>query len=97
METLLKADIFFFISTLGTVVTTAMIAVLLFYLIKAGKGLNNLLEMLQNNLGAGEEYLTDLRERLEDNVIFRFFFPPLKRHKAKAAKKEKRTGNKDNV
>jgi hypothetical protein len=88
METLLKADIFFFISTLATVVITVMAAVLLFYLIRARKSLNNLLNMLKDNLGAGEEFVSDLRERMEENVIFRTFFPPAKKSKRKTKKSE---------
>ena len=95
METLLKADIFFFISTLATVVLTVFVSILLVYLIKASKSLRNLLEVLENSFNNSEEYITDLKDRLEDNIVFRIFFPAFKKHKAKTAKKKGKAEDED--
>ena len=70
METLIKADIFFFIASIATVVVGTMTCVVLFYFIKAGK---NLFEVSRDFKDL------ELKERLEDNRIFRFFFPPLRK------------------
>lgn len=79
METLIKADIFFFISSVATVVLAILASILLFYLIKAGKNLYILSEALKSGLKESEEFVAELKERLEDNMVFRLFFPPLRR------------------
>ena len=87
MESLIKADIFFFISSVATVVLAILASVLIFYLIKAGKNLYMLSEVLKENLKDSEEFVEELRDRLEDNLVFRLFFPP--------ARQRKRARNKD--
>ena len=86
METLVKADIFFFISSVATVVLAILIAVLLFYLIKAGKNLYVISEALKNNYKDSEEFISELKERLEGNIIFRLFFPMLRRKRQSKTK-----------
>jgi len=76
METLMKADIFFFISSLATVVLAVLFSVVLYYFIKAGKNLYQISQKLQEHFHESEEFVLDLKERLEDNMIFRIFFPP---------------------
>ncbi|MFA6272937.1 MAG: hypothetical protein WC673_00360 [Candidatus Paceibacterota bacterium] len=79
MESLLKADIFFFISSIATIVFTILISVLLVYLIKAGKNLYKLSETLKSSYDDSEEFISELKERLEDNMVFRMFFPPIRK------------------
>lgn len=87
MESLIKADIFFFISSVATVMLAVLVFILLFYLIKAGKNLYRISEALKNNFKESEEFVTELKERLEDNIVFRLFFPPA-RKKQQAVIKE---------
>ncbi len=82
METLIKADMFFFISSLSTILTTVLIAFLLYYLVRAGRNLYLLTEMLKGSVKDSEEFINDLRERLEDNMMFRMFFPPARKRRA---------------
>ena len=88
METLIKADIFFFISSIATIVLTILISVLLFYLIKAGKNLREISEELKSDFEQSENFIDELKERLEDNVVFRIFFPPSHKHKKRTGAKE---------
>lgn len=81
METLIKADIFFLISSAATIVITVLVSILLFYLIRAGKNLYTLSEALKGGLRGSEEFVSELKERLENNFIFRLLFPPLRRKK----------------
>ena len=83
----MKADIFFFISSVATVILALFAAVLLYYVIKAGKNLYMLTEALKGGVKDSEAYIAELRERLEDNVVFRLFFPPARRKK-RAAKND---------
>ena len=86
MGTLVKADIFFFISSVATVVLAILASILLFYFIKAGKNLYLLSEALKGGFKDSEEFIAELKERLEDNLVFRFFFPPSRRRRRVAPK-----------
>jgi hypothetical protein len=92
MESLIKADIFFFISSVATVVLTVLVTVLLFYLIKAGKNLYMLSEALKGGFKESEEFIAELKDRLEDNMVFRLFFPPSRR-KPRTSTKNDNTKN----
>lgn len=81
METVMKADIFFFISSIASVVLTVLLSVVLYYFIKAGRNLYNISEKLQDHFKESEEFVFDLKERLEGNMIFRLFFPPARKRK----------------
>jgi len=81
METLVKADVFFFIASIATVVLTILISLLLFHLIRAGKNLYRLSEALKSEFKESEEFINDLKDRLENNFVFQFFFPPARKKK----------------
>lgn len=76
VETLLKADIFFFLASLATIILTVFVCVVLFHLNRVTKNLHQILEGLKNNFEDSEEFVGELRERLENNLMFRLFFPP---------------------
>jgi len=83
METVMKADIFFFISSIASVVLAVLLSIVLFYFIKAGKNLYLISERLQDHFKESEEFVLELKERLEDNFVFRLFFPPARNKKNK--------------
>ncbi|MDO8594113.1 MAG: hypothetical protein Q7R93_01180 [bacterium] len=88
METLLKADIFFFISSIATIVLTILASIVLYYFLKAGRNLSMLSDALKGGLKESEEFVQELKERLEDNMVFRLFFPPSKRRKKVVGKSD---------
>ena len=81
MGNLIKMDVFFFVVTIESIIVTVLFCIVLFYLIKGLRNLYHILEDLKENFKDGEEYVLELRERLENNFIFRFFFPPLRKKK----------------
>jgi hypothetical protein len=87
METVMKADIFFFISSIASVVLAVLLSIVLFYFIKAGRNLYLISQKLQEHFKESEEFVLDLKDRLEENWIFRLFFPPA-RSRRRDAKKE---------
>lgn len=91
METIMKADIFFFISSVSLVILTILLCVVFFYLIKAGRNLYIISEKLHQHFKNSEEFVFDLKERLEENILFRLFFPPSRRRKHSS---KKNTNNK---
>ncbi|MDP2930733.1 MAG: hypothetical protein Q8N56_04000 [bacterium] len=86
MDSLIKADIFFFISSVATVILAVLASVFLFYFIKAGKNLYMISEALKGGFKDSEEFVAELKDRLEGNMVFRLFFPPLRRKRRTAAK-----------
>ncbi len=80
-SSLFKADIFFFISSIATIVFTILTSILLIYLIKAGRNLYKLSETLKSSYSDSEEFIGELKERLENNMVFRMFFPPLRKRR----------------
>ncbi len=86
MDSIIKADIFFFVSSIATTILTILVAVLLFYLIKAGKILYKISKALESGFKDSEEFVNELKERLEDNIIFRLFFPPIHKSRKKNRK-----------
>ncbi len=88
MDTLVKANIFFFIASIATVLLTVLVAVVLCYFIKAGRMLHKMVLALEEHFADSEEFVAELKERLEGNLIFRFFFPVInKRNKSHGSKK----------
>lgn len=85
METILKADIFFFISSIATVILSVLLSVIFFYFIKAGRNLYLISEKMQEHFKESEEFVFELKERLEENMLFRLFFPPARRRKNERA------------
>lgn len=89
MDTLAKADIFFFITSIAVVVLTVLISIVLYYFIRAGRTLHRLSEALQEKFAESNEFVAELKDRLESNPIFRLFFPSSVRHKRISAKNKK--------
>jgi len=89
METVMKADIFFFISSIASVALAIMLSAALFYFIKAGRNLYHISEKLQDHFKESEEFVLDLKDRLEENMIFRLFFPPARNKKSAKEKDSK--------
>lgn len=70
-----------------------MLSIVLFYFIKAGKNLYLISEKLQEHFKESEEFVLELKERLEDNVLFRIFFPPARNRKNIRGEVKKRNNN----
>lgn len=86
MDSFIKADIFFFIASIATLIFALCFCVFMFYMIRAAKNLSKITELFKTNIAASEDYIAELADRLEDNTLFRFFFPP---KRAKRASKQK--------
>jgi uncharacterized membrane protein YkgB len=59
MESFMKADIFFFISSIGTIVLMALLAAALIYLVKFLKKVNKISDTVQDGIERLEEKVTD--------------------------------------
>lgn len=84
----MKSDIFFFISSVATIVLAMLASVVLFYLIKTGRNLYMLSEAFKGDIKESKEFVIELRERLENNILFRLFFPVVLKNRKQIKKKE---------
>ncbi len=82
METLVQADIFFFISSISTIIFTLLVSIALYYLIRALQAFKRISEELEAHLGDAGEYVKDITERVTESSVFNFLFP----HKKKRTK-----------
>ena len=75
METLLKADVFFFITSISVVVLTIILSVFLYYLISAMRHFKKLAIQVEENLGSASAQVEEMVERVSDSFVFSFLFP----------------------
>ena len=83
METLIKADIFFFVTTLCVVAVSVFIIILLVRLNRFMQALRNLADKLKEKAEDVGEEAEELIERMQDSLIFRLLFGGPKKSKKK--------------
>ncbi len=81
MDTLVKADIFFFVSAIATVILTILFIVALYYLIRILKDFSEISDTLKRRVDKASSHLDDLSEMIMSNALFRFFFGKKKARK----------------
>jgi len=86
MESIIHADIFFFITTIAVVVATVVFAWAGIYLIQAFRDLRDISRVLKRGANNAEEAIGNAYHDIEENPIFRFIFGG-RRHRG-ASKKE---------
>ncbi|MFN4181306.1 MAG: hypothetical protein ACK4FA_01230 [Candidatus Paceibacteria bacterium] len=74
MDTLMKADIFFFISSMSAVVLTIFAIIALYYLIRILRDFSNISDTLKNGVDKASGHLDDLIDMLMSSAFFRLFF-----------------------
>ncbi len=85
----MKSEIFFFISSIAIVLLTVLFSVVLIYLIKASRNLHAITRVIKNTIRIGsEEFIEDLKEKLENNLLFRLFSPPTTKKSRRANKED---------
>jgi len=74
MNTLLQAQVFFFISSVGFIVLGILVAVFLFYLIRATDTLSRILKQIEKDVNNIGDITKEMLEDIRDNPIFNFLF-----------------------
>ncbi|NCU28547.1 MAG: hypothetical protein EOM85_02660 [Candidatus Moranbacteria bacterium] len=74
MESILKSDIFFFITSISVVVIASLLVVALFYLIKILRNFHKISKILRNYAETTESGLRDLGEQIRRSPLFTFIF-----------------------
>lgn len=74
MNTLLQSQVFFFISSVGFVVLWILVAIFLFYLIRATRIFSRIMEKVEKDINNIGDTTKELLGEMRDSVIFNFIF-----------------------
>lgn len=74
METILKSEIFFFISSISVVLITIVFVIFGFYLIKTMRNFSQISEDLKETVDGATSSLNEVGEHIKESPIFAFFF-----------------------
>lgn len=88
MDTIIHADIFFFITTIAVIVVSIFIIIALFYLIKTLRQFKRFTDAVERGLDGASDDLKEMRERIMDSFLFNLLFPRKKRKKKEYPHKE---------
>lgn len=80
MTNIMQSNIFFFISSLGFIILFLLLAIVLFYAIRAFKTWDRILSKLENNIGAISDTAKDMVEDVRDSTVFRLLIGRKKKH-----------------
>jgi len=81
METIAKADIFFFITTIAVVIVTIFLTVFLWYLIRAFKKISKLCDGLEKDIYTVGTEAKEIITHLKESLIFKLLFMGSKNRK----------------
>lgn len=81
MESIIKSDMFFFITSISVIIITIFLVVSLFYLIKILRNFHKISEILKNYTEDTDEGLRGLAEHVRSSRLFTFFFGKEKKKK----------------
>ncbi len=85
MESILKSEIFFFISSVSVILITVIFIIVGFYLIKIMKNFSEISEKIKDTVNGATSSLEEVGENIKESLIFRFFFG--KKRRSKESKK----------
>ncbi|MCE9517435.1 hypothetical protein K8Q96_00325 [Candidatus Nomurabacteria bacterium] len=81
MESIIKADIFFFITSISVVIVTVVIIIASYYIIGTLSNLRDISRSLKNAADTVEADMTEIRERVIESSLFSFVFGKKKKKK----------------
>jgi len=74
MESILKSEIFFFISSISVVLITIIFVIFGFYLIKTMRNFSQISERLKKTVEGAASSLEEVGDNIKESPLFRFFF-----------------------
>ncbi|MBP9711747.1 MAG: hypothetical protein KBD55_01805 [Candidatus Pacebacteria bacterium] len=79
MTTIMQSETFFFISSIGFVLLWVLVAIFLFYLIKATRIFERMLGKVEKDVDDIGDTTKEMLEDLRDSTLFSFFLKKKKR------------------
>ena len=89
MESILKSDIFFFITSISVVVIASFLVVAIFYFIKILRNFYKISKILRRYAETTEASLKDLGEEIRQSPLFTFLFGKRKEKKEESTRSRK--------
>lgn len=74
MDTLIKADIFFFITSIAVILVSIGILVALYYIVKAVDSFEKFSEKIEENMMDASEEVKEMAEDIRNSFLFSFLF-----------------------
>jgi len=74
MESILKSDVFFFISSISVILLTVVFIIIGFYLIKTMRNFSKISEDLRKTVDGATSSLDEVGNHIKESPIFEFFF-----------------------
>jgi len=74
MNTLLQANIFFFIASMGTIIFIILGSIALFYLIHILKNVKEATDSLRGKIETASEQVEKMRQKISESLIFNLIF-----------------------
>lgn len=81
MDTVLQADIFFFISTIAVVIFSVLLLVAIYYLRETLQNFRDISRTLKNGVNSASEKVGDAFSDVEDSAVYQFIFGKKKKSK----------------
>ena len=80
-NTLIHADIFFFIASIGTIIFIILTSIAIYYLIGLLRNVRDLTNTLQDKVETASENLEEMRRKISESLIFNLIFTKKKKTK----------------
>ncbi len=74
MESILKSEIFFFISSISVILITIIFVIVGFYLIKTMRNFSHISERLKETVDGAASSLGEVGDNIKESHLFKFFF-----------------------
>ncbi|MCX6754063.1 MAG: DUF948 domain-containing protein [Candidatus Nomurabacteria bacterium] len=81
MESILKSEIFFFISSISVILITIIFVIVGFYLIKIMRNFSHISERLKETVDGAYSSLEEVGDNIKESSVFRFFFGKKRKNK----------------
>lgn len=81
MESILKSDIFFFITSVSICIVTVILVIAGYYIVKILRNIEDITKKIKKTVSNVESDFSEIGERVTDSALFSFIFGKRKRKK----------------
>jgi predicted Zn-dependent protease len=81
MDSILQADIFFFISTIAVVIFSVLLLIAIYYLRETLQNFRDISRTLKNGVNNASEKVGDAFSDVEDSMVYKFIFGKKKKER----------------
>ncbi len=87
MTTIMQSQIFFFISSIGFVITGVLAVIILIYILRALNSFSKILKRAEKDINSTGDITKEMLEEMQDSNVFRFLFKGKRKHKETSSHK----------